>query len=626
MIGQILNNRYQVTALVGEGAMGEVYRATDTQTGQEVAVKVITQKLALDAEMLARFRREGEALRHLRHANIVAYVDMFPHGKQQVIVMEYVPGGSLAHLIQRGPLPVDQAVRVALELSDALAQAHHLNIIHRDIKPDNVLMAEDGRPKLTDFGVARLVSGTAKLTGTGMQMGTPYYMSPEAWEGRELNEQTDIWSLGVVLFEMLVGKVPFSGDTLVTVMNRVLTSSPPDIRQLRADAPPSLVRIIQRMLTRDRSERYASMREVALDLERAAKGGSKSAEGTRSKEAGTRLKEAAARKTVMEQEPKAAGMPMGRTALTVIVVVGLILIAGLCAGGGVGLWMYNNASGSLRATQTALMANLLRATSTQPPTATLPSATPRPSDTPLPPSPTETPLPPSPTPAPSLTPTPEPAQALPTATRKPQPKPPAATARPANAACTIQAIFGVDVYKDSPGLQIWEGGMPWGDSRLTCGNQVFVTSRPNPQPLPLPAGCSLFGEGIGVGPGGDWWAAAGYTGPASLGVNCSGVIRESEFVIEIVGGGAKPYGYGAAILVPPQLSGESPAVAASPMLPLFSFTAALLLALALLKLGRARVNPGAAGQRVAEAASRVLVHAGRLAGWARLAQKMLGLL
>lgn len=121
MIGQILNNRYRVTALLGEGAMGEVYRATDIQTSQEVALKVITLKLALDEEMLARFRREGEALRHLRHANIVAFVDTFAVGKQQAIVMEYVPGGSLHSLTQRGPLPIDQAVRIALELSDALA-------------------------------------------------------------------------------------------------------------------------------------------------------------------------------------------------------------------------------------------------------------------------------------------------------------------------------------------------------------------------------------------------------------------------------------------------------------------------------------------------------------------------
>src|SRR5512136_779672 len=149
MINQTLNSRYRIIAPLGEGAMGEVYRAADLQSGQEVAVKVITPKLVFDEEMLTRFRREGEALRHLRHVNIVGFVDMFAHDRQQVIVMEYVPGGNLAKLIQRGPLPAHVAVRIALELSDALARAHHINIIHRDIKPENVLLAEDGTPRLT---------------------------------------------------------------------------------------------------------------------------------------------------------------------------------------------------------------------------------------------------------------------------------------------------------------------------------------------------------------------------------------------------------------------------------------------------------------------------------------------
>ena len=271
MIDQTLNDRYHVTALIGEGAMGEVYRATDTQTGQEVAVKVITQKLAFDDDMLARFRREGEALRQLRHSNIVAFVDTFSVGKQQAIVMEYVPGGSLHSLIKQGPLPIDQAVRLTLELSDALSRAHLLNIIHRDLKPENVLLDLGGSPKLTDFGVARLVGETSHLTSTGTQLGTPYYMSPEAWEGKKLDEQADIWSLGVVLFEMLAGQLPFTGDTLVAVMNRVLTTAPPDLRNLRPDVPPALVKIIQRMLARDKAKRYSSMREVALDLERVRK-------------------------------------------------------------------------------------------------------------------------------------------------------------------------------------------------------------------------------------------------------------------------------------------------------------------------------------------------------------------
>jgi glucose/mannose transport system substrate-binding protein len=380
MIGQTLNNRYRITALVGEGAMGEVYRATDLQIGQEVAVKVITQKLAFDAEMLERFKREGEALRHLRHSNIVAFVDMFPLGKQQAIVMEYVPGGSLHSLIQRGPLPVDQATRIALELSDALARAHHLNIIHRDLKPENVLMAEDGTPKLNDFGVARLLSETARLTGTGTQVGTPYYMSPEAWEGKKLDAQADIWSLGVVLFEMLSGQLPFTGETLVAVMNKVLTTTPPELRKLRADVPPALVKIIQRMLTRDKAKRYQSMREVALDLERAAK-----AEGRAGEEAGKR-KEAEGPKV------KAGGTRSWPVMAAAAIIAGVLVVGGLIIAGGVGLWMLNHAGAANRSTPTALAAAMAPTLTVLPShTLAVPTNTPRPTLTP-----SQTPPPPTP--------------------------------------------------------------------------------------------------------------------------------------------------------------------------------------------------------------------------------------
>ncbi len=271
MIGQTLRNRYTITAQLGKGAMGVVYRATDSQTGQAVAIKVIARELAFNDAMLERFKREGEALYQLRHPNIVGFVDAFQHNDQYVIVMEYVPGGSLNDHLKRGQLPVERARRIALELCDALTRVHHLNIIHRDLKPENILIAEDGTPKLTDFGVAKLVEGS-RMTRTGTQVGTPYYMSPEAWEGKPLDGQADIWSLGVVLYEMLSGEVPFDGDTLVAVMNKVLTAPLPDIKKKRPDVPDGLARILRRMLIRKKADRYQTVREVALDLERAQAG------------------------------------------------------------------------------------------------------------------------------------------------------------------------------------------------------------------------------------------------------------------------------------------------------------------------------------------------------------------
>jgi serine/threonine protein kinase len=202
MIGQTINNRYTVTARIGKGAMGTVYRATDTQNGREVALKIISSELVVEPEMLERFKREGEALSKLKHPNIVGFIDAFQHDEHYVIVMEYVSGGSLYELIKAGALPIERARQIALDLCDALIRAHRLNIIHRDLKPENILIDEDDTPKLADFGVAKLSEGT-RMTRSGTQVGTPYYMSPEAWEGRTLDAQADIWSLGVILFEML---------------------------------------------------------------------------------------------------------------------------------------------------------------------------------------------------------------------------------------------------------------------------------------------------------------------------------------------------------------------------------------------------------------------------------------
>lgn len=169
MIDEILNNRYKIISLLGEGGMGEVFLAADQQTGQNVAVKILARLLSTNPESLERFKREAETLRQLDHPNIVKFVDAFDHKGQYVIVMEYIPGGSLFDLLKQGPLPIDRSRQIALDLCDALIRAHRLGVVHRDIKPDNVLMSEDGTPKLADFGVARLNEGT-RMTRTGTQV------------------------------------------------------------------------------------------------------------------------------------------------------------------------------------------------------------------------------------------------------------------------------------------------------------------------------------------------------------------------------------------------------------------------------------------------------------------------
>ncbi len=405
MIGKTLNNRFKVTGQVGTGAMGEVFRATDLQTNQEVALKVMARHLTFDPDMLERFRREGEALKQLRHPNIVSFVDMFEFEGQQVIVMEYVPGGSLFQLIRRGPLPVNQARHIALDLCDALTRAHRLNIIHRDIKPENILLAQDGTPRLTDLGVARLVSEGTRLTGTGTQLGTPYYMSPEAWQGQHLDAQTDIWSLGVVLYEMLGGQVPFGGETMVAVMNKVLTAPLPDLRALRPDVPDGMVKIIRKMLTRDKAKRYASMRLVGADLEQVVLP-SPTMPPSPVTQPGTALKVERPIEAPPAKPSKSLwlGLGLGAVAMAVLCVAVVLGGFGLAA-------MRNRPTAQAAATQTAIWSHGMATQTSQvgggqvEATATLSIPSEAPGRPPTQPMPTETPPPPTVAP-PTFTPAP----------------------------------------------------------------------------------------------------------------------------------------------------------------------------------------------------------------------------
>lgn len=276
---KLLANRYKIgfgfNDLIGRGGMGAVYKGEDTQTGEPVAIKLLRPEVILASPWLVeRFVREGEALRRLNHPNIVKMLADIKDGDYHYIIMEYVPGGSLHDKLIRQPdsrLEVDMVLKIGLELADALTRAHHLKIIHRDIKPANVLIAADGTPRLTDFGIARF-SDLPGVTAAGEVMGTYSYLSPEGFQGKELDSRADIWSFGVMLFEMLAGKPPFSAQSTADLMLAVLSASLPDLEKLRPDAPVALVDLIYRMLEKNPKQRIASVRLVGAELEAIVRG------------------------------------------------------------------------------------------------------------------------------------------------------------------------------------------------------------------------------------------------------------------------------------------------------------------------------------------------------------------
>jgi ABC-type oligopeptide transport system substrate-binding subunit/serine/threonine protein kinase len=270
-------NRFEIRDpghdLLGRGGMGAVYRATDTLTGALVAVKTLDSNVVTrDPELLERFAREGEALRQLNHPNIVRMIAAVEEEGQRYLVMEYVEGGSLRDVLEKeGRLSVTRAVEIALDLADALTRAHRLGILHRDLKPENVLLARDGTPRLADFGLAHLPTGS-RLTQSGILMGTIDYVSPEACDGEATDERSDIWSFGVMLFEMLAGRVPFTGDALIAKLNAILTQPVPGLGQLVPGTPGELADVVYRMLEKDPAQRIPSVRQVAAELEAVLRG------------------------------------------------------------------------------------------------------------------------------------------------------------------------------------------------------------------------------------------------------------------------------------------------------------------------------------------------------------------
>jgi serine/threonine protein kinase len=261
--------------------MGEVYRAADTQLGREVALKLLPQPVVNDPDALARFRREARAVATLNHPNIVTIYSVEEADGVLFLTMELVEGQSLKELIAERALPVERIVEIGGALADAVAAAHEKGIVHRDLKPANVMVTTDRRVKVLDFGLAKEISNTnesdvtltsADQTKAGTVMGTPAYMSPEQVSGQKIDHRTDIFSLGVVLYEMASGERPFEGRSAAAISAAILCDEPRPVGERRADLPAALSNAIHRCLEKKANDRFASARDLraALHIERAA--------------------------------------------------------------------------------------------------------------------------------------------------------------------------------------------------------------------------------------------------------------------------------------------------------------------------------------------------------------------
>ncbi|MDP9377754.1 MAG: protein kinase [Actinomycetota bacterium] len=269
LVGIQLNGRYRLEAQIGAGGMSTVYRAIDTVLERSVAVKIMHREFAHDSDQLERFRREARAVAQLSHAHIVTVIDAGEDAGHPYIVFEYVDGETLKERIRRlGRLPVDQALAYTIEIARALRCAHQRGIVHRDIKPQNVLIDSEGSAKVTDFGIARSLDEEG-LTVDGRVLGTTDYVSPEQALGQVVNGQTDIYSLGVVLYEMLTGDVPFHAENQVAVAMKHVREDLPDVRERRPEVSATVARVIDRMTATELAVRYPDSDALIADLEEA---------------------------------------------------------------------------------------------------------------------------------------------------------------------------------------------------------------------------------------------------------------------------------------------------------------------------------------------------------------------
>ena len=328
----VLGNRYRVEAKIGAGGMAEVYRGFDQVLNRTVAIKVLNPQFARDDAFVERFRREAQAAARLNHPNIVGVYDHGSDEGTQYIVMEFIEGRTLADALGAGrrPTPV-QSAEVAEHICDALAAAHGQGVIHRDIKPENVMVTRDGTVKVMDFGIARLLTGPETAPQTSAVLGTASYLSPEQAQGQPVDARSDIYSLGTVLYEMLAGRPPFTGDSPVSIAYKHVNETPVPPSVHNPDVPARLDAVVMRALAKNPANRYQSAEEFAQDLDRVRRG--QEVQATPLLLAGSEATQVISRGNSTQVLPPQTEPPGSGRKVWLGVLIGFLIVAILTGGG-----------------------------------------------------------------------------------------------------------------------------------------------------------------------------------------------------------------------------------------------------------------------------------------------------